>query len=296
MTRSAPNGLPVAPSTTIEAALRLIRDTFRAAGLDTAELESRDLVGRVLQLDLTGLVISGGRPLKAEEADRLSTAASRRLTGEPLARIFGEAEFWGMPFRLGPDTLVPRADTETVIRVAMARGRWAAGAPIVADLGTGSGAILAALLVEWPQALGLGTDVSPGALAVAADNLGALGLSARGILVRASFADALATGRFDVIASNPPYIARAVIPDLMREVRDHDPRLALDGGPDGLDAYRALLGPSFRASKRGGLLVLEIGFDQADAVRRLCVEAGFVGIEVQRDHGGNDRVVSAFKP
>lgn len=296
MEQSRQDGLPIGPATTIEAAHRLIRRLFRDAGLDAAELEARDLVRRVLRLDLTELVISGARPLDVGAADRLTAAVARRLMGEPLARISGEAEFWGLSFRLGPDTLVPRADTETVIRVAMARVRRPVGAVAVADLGTGSGAILAALLVEWPEAFGLGTDISPGALAVAAANLGSLGLSTRAGLIRASFADALAPRRFDVIASNPPYIARFVIPGLMREVREHDPRLALDGGPDGLDAYRALLGPSFRALKPGGLLVLEIGFDQAEAVRRLAAEAGFAAIEVACDHGGNDRVVSAFKP
>lgn len=296
MKSPAPSGLPVAPSTRIEAALRLIRGLFRDAGVEAADLEARDLVGRVLRLDLTGLVVSGQRLLEADEAARLSAAASRRLAGEPLARIFGEAEFWGLSFRLGPDTLVPRADTETLIRVAATRLRATDGAPIIADLGTGSGAILAALLVAWPRAFGLGADISAGALAVAATNLASLGLSDRGRLVRASFADALAPGRFDVIASNPPYIASAVVSGLMREVREHDPLLALDGGPDGLDAYRALLGPTFRALKPGGLLVLEIGFDQADAVRLFCGEAGFAAIEVARDLGGNDRVVSAFKP
>lgn len=283
---------------TIERATRLVRDAFRAAGIDSPDLDARIIAAHDIGLDLTGLVREAQRALDRIQAERMAASARRRLAGEPIARIVGRQEFWGLWFDLGPDTLVPRPDTETIVDVALAIVD-AAGRrhePLaVADLGVGSGAILTALLQELPAAVGLGTDLSPGALAVARRNLAANGVAERAVLARATFADALAPSRFDLVVANPPYIASDEIAGLMREVAAHDPLLALDGGPDGLQAYRALVAPAHAALKPGGCLLLEIGHDQGDSVPRIVRAAGFERISVTRDLGGNDRIVRAFK-
>ncbi|MEJ1160387.1 peptide chain release factor N(5)-glutamine methyltransferase [Prosthecomicrobium sp. N25] len=283
----------------LEAAVRALRDAFRKAALDSPDLDARLLVREVVGLDLTGLVREGARPLREDEAAAIAAAAARRLRGEPVARILGRQEFWGLTFRLGPDALVPRPDTETLVEAVLQAIDGAAGRDtrlVVADIGTGSGAILAALLAELPNAVGLGIDLAPGALAVAAENLAALGLADRALLVRGSYGAALAPGGFDVVVSNPPYIESADIAGLMTEVRDHDPRLALDGGPDGLDAYRAIAAQAPAALRSGGFLAVEIGWRQAEAVRAILVPNGFKRIDVLPDLAGNDRVLRAFLP
>lgn len=292
---------PAAPPVEVAAGMRLdaavlaLRRAFAAAGLETPDLDARLIARGLLDLDLTGLIRAADRPLTASEAAALAELAGRRIAGVPVARLFGEQEFWGLPFRLGPDTLVPRPDTETLVAVALdLLRRSGTPAPVVADLGTGSGAVLAAILTDCPGAFGIGTDLAAGALAVAAGNLAALGLAGRAALVRGSFADALAPCRFDLIVSNPPYIVRAVIAGLAPEVRLHDPLLALDGGEDGLDAYRALVARSAAALVPGAALAVEIGYDQGRSVPDLFARAGLTRITVVADAGGNDRVVVGF--
>ncbi len=282
----------------IETARRLLTARFDAAGIDSAALEARMLTGAVLGLDLTGLITQGLRQLNEEDAARLDALAQRRLAGEPVGRILGTKEFWGLPLKLSAQTLVPRADTETVVEAALdilrARDRMQAALRI-ADLGTGSGAILLALLTELPAATGVGTDLSAAALDTAKTNAQHLGLAPRAHFLVGDYADGL-PGPFDLIVSNPPYIRSTDIATLAPEVRDHDPHLALDGGRDGLDAYRRIAPRAAALLADGGLLVLEIGQGQDSAVNRLVTAAGLTVMGSARtDLAGIGRAVVAGK-
>jgi release factor glutamine methyltransferase len=249
---------------------------FNAEGIDSAELDVRMLVGAALNLDLTGLIAAAARRVTATEAARIAGFARRRIDGEPVARILGHKEFWGLKLQLSPETLVPRPDTETVVELALAMLR---AAPIpdtrlrVADIGTGSGAILLALLHELPEAFGIGTDVSIAALRTARRNAADLELAERAAFVACDYAASL-SGPFDLIVSNPPYVRSTDIADLANEVRYHDPHLALDGGTDGLDAYRALIPQAARLLGPGGALVVEAGRGQSSDVEGLMTAAG----------------------
>ena len=261
---------------TIEAARRALTARFASAGIDSAELDARTLIGAALDLDLTGLIASSARMLTASEAARLEEYAQRRLAGEPVARIIGTKEFWGLPLKLSAATLVPRPDTETVVERALEilRADSAQSRALrIADLGTGSGAILLALLSELPHAQGVGTDFSADALDTAASNAARLNLADRASFIRCDYATGL-SGRFDLIVSNPPYIRSADIAGLATEVRDHDPTLALDGGPDGLSAYRALIPQSAALLAPGGALVVEAGQGQSVAIETLMTGTG----------------------
>ncbi|WP_420134475.1 peptide chain release factor N(5)-glutamine methyltransferase [Rhodopseudomonas sp.] len=281
---------------TLAAARRAVGQLFKDAALDSPDLDARLLVGEAVGLDLTGLVRHSDRVLAAAEAERLAGFVARRLAGEPVARILGQREFWGLPLRLGPDTLVPRPDTETVVEVALDFLR--AGPcprPRILDIGTGSGAILLALLDECRDATGIATDINLGTLRIARANAVALALSDRAHFVACDYASAL-SGAFDLIVSNPPYIPAGDIAALDIEVRDHDPRRALDGGADGLDAYRLIAPESVRLLRPGGALVVEIGQGQGDDVAALMRAAGLVVSEAPRaDLGGILRVVSGRK-
>lgn len=284
----------LAEATTVGAAVRVLRRAFAAAG-EGALAEARLLVGAVTGLDFTGLVVGADRAVSADERARLAVAAARRCGGEPIQRVIGRASFYGRSFRLSAETLVPRPDTEVLVSTVLERLE-AVSAPVIADLGVGSGAILVSLLAERPTAIGVGADLSLDALATARANAGAHGVAERALFVAGSYASMLAAGRFDAIVSNPPYIASAEIADLDAEVRLHDPRLALDGGADGLDAYRAIATEAASALREGGFLALEIGHRQAREVVDLLAAAGWRAIEVVPDLAGRDRVVSALRP
>ena len=260
---------------TVETARRSLTARFKSGGIDSPELDARILVGAALGLDLSGMIAAATRPVTAAEAARLEDFAGRRLKGEPVARILGSREFWGLPLQLSAATLVPRPDTETVVALAlqMLRARPDADRPRIADIGTGSGAILLALLSELPDAMGVGTDISAAALRTASANARNLGLARRAAFVACDYVSAL-SGPFDLIVSNPPYIRSAEIKDLASEVRDHDPLGALDGGSDGLNAYRALVPQAVRLLARGGTLALEVGHDQGADVEQLMAVAG----------------------
>jgi release factor glutamine methyltransferase len=286
--------LAATPSPTVETCLRGLRGAFAASG-EAARGEARMLLAHVLGLDLTGLVTGGDRVVAADDLARLIALAGRRLSGEPIQRVIGAADFHGLRFELSPATLVPRPDTEVLVEAVLAR-LTGVSAPILADLGVGSGAILVSLLVARPDAFGVATDLSAEALATARRNADTHGVAARAGFVRGSYAAALAPGRFDAIVSNPPYVASAVVPTLEAEVRVHDPLLALDGGADGLDAYRAIVGQARAALVPGGLLAVEIGWDQGPAVAALFAAAGFEAVAVLPDLAGRDRVVTASRP
>jgi release factor glutamine methyltransferase len=279
------------PGQTRAQALRSLRQTLHEAGFGTAALDARLLLLGALSVAPTDLIIHPDAPLTADQADRLADFTRRRLSHEPVARILGEREFWGLPFRLSPETLVPRPDTETLVETALdlLPNR---NAPLeIVDFGTGSGCILVALLHELPNATGLGVDLSPGALRTARLNARANGVGERSHFAASHWADAV-SGRFDLIASNPPYIASGVIPTLDEEVRGHDPLRALDGGPDGLAPYRILLGEARRLLKPGGLLVLEIGYDQAEDLKGLARDHGLDVSRVAHDLSGHARCVA----
>ena len=281
----------------IESARRALSAQLRSAQLDEAELDARILLGDALGLDLTGLIAQGARPLTAAESARLAQHAQRRLAGEPVARILGTREFWGLPFRLSEATLVPRPDTETVVERALEifRERRQSHPPRIADIGTGSGAILLALLHEIPDAYGVGTDLSLSALETARDNAVALGLAGHAGFVACSYLAAL-QGPFDLIVSNPPYIPSAEIPTLSIEVREHDPHLALDGGNDGYDAYRALIPQAAERLVSGGALIVEAGQGQARTIETLMTAGGLtVDRPPKADLAGIPRAVSARK-
>ena len=292
---------PLAPLTeetaaTVETCLRILRRAFAETGDDAgARVEARAIVGHVLALDLTGLTLRAADRVDADAVSRIVALARRRLTGEPVQRVIGSADFFGLSFVLSPATLVPRPDTEVLVEAVLSRLEEVER-PVVADLGVGSGAILVAILHERPEARGVATDVSEEALATARGNAERHGVADRAIFVRASQASALAPRRFDAIVSNPPYIAADVIATLDAEVRLHDPRAALDGGPDGLDAYREIARDARDACRPGGLLALEIGWDQGETVVDLLRRTGWTEIAIATDLAGRDRVVTARAP
>lgn len=280
-----------APAATVDEARRMLAAMFREANVDSPELDARILTGLALGLDMTQLITAGPRRLDAAELEALNSLAERRLDGEPVARILGHKEFWGLKLALSPATLVPRPDTETVVEDALAfLDENGIAAPRIADLGTGTGAILLALLSERSDATGVGTDIDDAALATARANADAYGLARRALFLRCDYADGL-DGEFDLIVSNPPYISRPDIPYLAREVRDHDPHRALDGGPDGYAAYRALIPQATLKLVKGGALIVETGQGQVDEVARLMTEEGFEVASPRRDLAGIARVV-----
>jgi release factor glutamine methyltransferase len=282
----------------IEAARRRLAREFRQGGLDAPELDARIIVGHVLGLDHTALAAQSDRVLAAEEAGAIAALSARRLAREPVARILGRKEFWGLPFKLNAETLLPRPETETVVEAALAaldlENRTSRELRIV-DLGTGSGALLLALLSELPRACGIGTDISFAALRCARDNAAAFGLSTRASFVACDYGTAL-RGPVDVLVSNPPYVARADIAGLQPEVRDFDPRAALDGGLDGLDGYRAIAPQARDMLAPDGVLVLELGQGQLGAVTSIFASTGLAPIAPQHDLAGIARALVMRAP
>jgi release factor glutamine methyltransferase len=234
------------------------------------------------------------RPLSPEQSERLERFLARRERREPVSHILGRKGFWSIMLQVGPQVLTPRPETELIVSAALD-----AFAPdtafVLLDLGVGSGAIALAILVERTAARGLGVDASEAALAVARENAANLGLSGRLALLRGDWATGLDNQSFDLVVCNPPYVRSEEIAVLDPEVRDYEPRLALDGGPDGLDAYRRLAPEILRVLKPGGRFLLEIGQGQAAAVTSLFQAAGGEGLDVLRDLAGRDRVVAGSK-
>lgn len=279
---------------TIDQTRRRLAQAFRQCGLDSPDLDARLLVGHALGLNHAALARDAARMLTAAEATAISAIAGRRLGREPVARIIGEKEFWGLSLKLNAETLVPRPETETVVEAALdALGGHGRGRAMrIADLGTGSGALLLALLSECPAAVGVGTDTSPVALACARDNARALALADRASFVVGDYGSALA-GQFDLIMSNPPYVRRGDLATLQPEVRAFDPPRALDGGADGLDGYRAIAADARRLLAPTGVIVVELGAGQLDAVASLFVAAGLVAGPSRHDLSGIARALQA---
>jgi release factor glutamine methyltransferase len=265
---------------------------FAAAGIESAALDARLLLCAALGIDHAVLVRDPGLPLGAG-AERLPGFVSRRLRHEPVSRILGHREFWGLAFKITPAVLDPRADTEILVETVLAAFAARRHEPLrLLDLGTGSGAILAALLTELPSAFGVGLDRSFAACRIARENLASLGLAARGHVVQGSWAGTL-RGPFDIIVSNPPYIPAGDLELLARDVRDYDPRAALDGGRDGLEPYRLIIPSLPPLLAPGGFVAFEIGATQGEPVSALLRASGLGAPNIKTDLAGHDRVVFA---
>ncbi|WP_029058587.1 peptide chain release factor N(5)-glutamine methyltransferase [Stappia stellulata] len=294
MTPGAPQGDPPETLGRLAASLRA---AFRAAGLDTAALDARILAAHAAGVDADRVVLDPERPVSPEEGARAAGLMERRIAGEPVGRILGEREFWGLAFALSAETLEPRPDTETLVERVLswcdARGgrerAWR-----FADVGTGSGCIAVALLCELPNARAVAVDLSQSALVTAQANAARHGVAARFSAVCGDFADALAPG-FDMLVSNPPYIAPQEREALSREVRLFDPPLALFAKDNGLAAYRRIATEAGRILVDGGFAMVEIGAAQAADVTGILIAAGFQDIAVFQDLGGRDRVAGALR-
>jgi len=279
----------------VEDALRAVAQSFRLAAIETPEADARLLVGHALKLDRTQLFAQGDRLLEAREVNVVSALAARRLQHEPVARILGRKEFWSLMLQVTPAVLVPRPETETVVEAVLdhiMRAGLRQERLSVLDIGTGSGALLLALLSELPNALGIATDISTEALAVARANAERHKLAARCTFVCCNIAAAL-SGPYDLIVSNPPYVARAEIETLAPDVRNYDPSIALDGGSDGLDFYRAIGAGAQRLLAPGGRLFVELGAGQEPAVRALFTMAGLTVAAARNDLAGIPRALEA---
>ena len=277
-------------------------ERLSGAGCATARLDARLLLQHALGIDHETFISEPERHLTTVDTDRIAELIGRRVDGEPVSRIVGEREFYGRLFSISPSVLDPRPDTETLVEQAISilrsQDEGFAGARI-ADIGTGSGAIIVTLLIELPGTVGVGVDISDEALEVAKANADRWRCLDRLELLSGSYLDELAEG-FDLIVSNPPYIACDELEDLPREVAGFDPAISLDGGQDGLDAYRAIVPAALEKLKCGGHLCVEVGQGQAESVLELMLAAGFVEADsvaaVKADLSGIDRVVTTRKP
>jgi len=268
---------------------------LREAGLDSPQREARLLMSLASELTTSELILGGDRCPSAGIADKFELMVNRRETREPFQHIAGSTSFFGLEFISDARALVPRADSEVVVETALRLLPDRPGVS-VADLGTGSGCLLVAMLVNRPEARGVGVEADPLAASLAQENIDRHGLGARGSVSVQSWGDWAGWGDVDLVISNPPYIRTEVLSTLEPEVQRHDPLAALDGGADGLDTYREIAALARRYLKPGTPLVLEIGFDQKADVRNILSGAGMVNIDSCPDLSGNDRVAWAIQP
>jgi release factor glutamine methyltransferase len=271
--------------------LKWTADYFTGKEIASARLEAELLLAATLDLDRVGLYVNFERPLDASELAAFRAQVQRRAKGEPVQYILGETEFWSLPFTVNPAVLVPRADTEVLVEEALARVNSADG---ILDVGTGSGAIAVALAHEKKDVQITALDCSEAALQVARGNAERNGVAERVNCIAGDLAD-LPSGPFAMVVSNPPYIPTADCEQLMPEVRDHEPRLALDGGEDGLTAYRLLASQTGKILIPGGWLLVEIGIGQAEDVVALFKASGLAEIQCRDDYAGISRVVAGRK-
>jgi release factor glutamine methyltransferase len=277
--------------TSHDAALKAGRATLREADIESGALDARLLLAAAAGIETAALIARGRDPLPAAAEALFGSYIARRAAGEPVARILGQKEFWGLRFEIGPATLVPRPETEILVETVLDKLGRRRGEPLrILDLGTGSGCILAALLSECKRATGIGIDASPAAAEVAAENFRRLGLGERATAEVGDWLENVGAPA-DVIVSNPPYIREAEIAGLSAEVRDFDPRAALSGGSDGLAAYRCILARAGPVLASRALLAFEVGAGQAAAVAGLMRAAGIVDIDIRSDLAGVERVV-----
>jgi len=281
-----------------------MKDALKEAGVETPALDARIIIEERGGFDWSDIVAKGETiEISDGLCEQMRLDTKERINGKPLSRIYNRREFWGMDFALCPDTLDPRPDTELIIELALKRFEGRKPPERILDLGTGSGCILISLLSEFPEARGVGIDLSEGALEMAQYNAGQNKCLDRVEFMHGSWWEAFGAQhgagniahnvqhKFDLIVSNPPYIANQVIPTLSDEVKNHDPILGLDGGADGLDAYKIILSRLKEHLFRDGITLLEIGYDQENDVMRLSKESRFALRTVHNDLAGNPRVV-----
>jgi release factor glutamine methyltransferase len=283
------------PLWTVESVVRWTVDDFRTRGIDTPRLDAELLLSHVLGTTRIQLIVDSKRPLAEDELSRYRELVKRRRAREPMAYILGHREFYGRSFRVDRRVLVPRPDTEALVEVALARTGALSMCMRALDLCTGSGCVAVTIARERPTSTVYASDASADALAVARDNaqrLGAHGVVFRqGDLFEATDASGL---RFDLVTANPPYVASSEIASLMPDVRDFEPRVALDGGPDGLALLRRIVADAPARLASGGVLAVEVGAGEASAVVELFRAAGLEGVQVARDYGRIERVVSGM--
>lgn len=271
-------------------------EDLKKRGIGSPRLEVELLLGLVLKMTRVQLVIDADRPLAKAELDRYKALHKRRRTGEPVAYLTGVREFYGRPFRVDARVLIPRPDTEILVETALARTKHVSLSARVLDLCTGSGCVAITIGRERPTARVIAVDISKDALSLAQENALRLGAVNVGFLLGDLFAPLGPPGRvrFDLITANPPYIPDEEIPKLQQDVRDFEPKLALAGGPDGLDIVRRIVTDAPSYLDEGGCLAIEVAFGQAQAARELFVKRGFREVEITRDLGGIERVVSGI--
>ena len=279
---------------TLKSLYRYIIDQFKNVGLDTPDLDARLIITERTEYDWSDIITRPDADINDNEYASIMSDIKQRLSGKPLSRIYGQREFWGLPFKLSDATLDPRPDTELIIEIAL--DRFSKNKPLrILDLGTGSGCILISLLTEFPDSIGFGVDLSLDAVKTASENAVQNRCMERAHFVCASWGDALSAhtsaDSFDLIVSNPPYITSQVIPTLAQEVQNHDPILSLDGGNDGLQAYKKIFSQIKSLIHDDGFALFEIGYDQDKDVMRLAEDSGFALRTVHVDISGNPRVV-----
>jgi release factor glutamine methyltransferase len=282
-------------STPRAVALARLAESFEACGIEDPKREAGLTLCAASGVAPVALIVAPQAPVGSAAA-RIEEFAARRAAGEPLSRIVGKREFWGLTLAISPQVLDPRPETETIVDASLRLLGGRREEPLrVLDLGVGAGALLCALLVEFVHARGVGVDISAGAADVARRNIEACGLAGRAEIRVGDWTKGL-DGSFDLVVSNPPYVPSAELSRLPREVRNFDPRRALDGGIDGLDAYRRILPEVQSLLATGAWLVVEIGASQAGDVLAIAKRCSFVDVRIDKDLAGLDRVVAARSP
>ncbi len=277
--------------------LRFATEDFQSRGIEAARLEAELLLGSVLGLDRVRLIIDAARPLEAPELAQYRELIKRRRKGEPIAYILGQREFYGLSFRVDPRVLIPRPDTETLVETALTRTLQRSMYGRALDLCTGSGCVAVAFAKARPCWRVCGLDLSADALSLAQDNAVRLGVAHNTYFVESDLFSALGEAdRYDLITGNPPYIVSSEIDGLQPDIRDFEPRLALEGGCDGLEIIRRIVAGAPAHLQPGGVMALEVGDGQAEAVAALFDAQGFEDIELHKDYGGWQRVVSGTWP
>ena len=264
------------------------------SGIEDARSEARGLLAHVMNLNTAQVFARTDEELDEQVVGAFELGVKERAAGKPFAHITGKREFWSMPLQVSPATLIPRPDTETVLELVTEVFNDREAPRNILDLGTGSGCLLLALLNIFQKANGIGLDISREAITIANRNADCLGFNDRTQMICGSWHDTI-DGQFDLIVSNPPYVPTDDIPSLDRSVRDHEPHLALDGGPKGLDAYHYLIPMSVNLLRSDGILVVEVGIDQANDVAEIAAQSGFAQYRVQRDLSGIERALSFYK-
>lgn len=281
---------------TIGAVVKWAADDFRARGIESPRLDAELLVAEALGTTRMQLIIDSQKPLQGEELSRLRELVKRRRAREPVAYLRGEREFYGRVFHVDKRVLIPRPDTETLVDVALGRTADRSMSMRALDLCTGSGCVAVTLARQRPTSKVCGADISPDAVALARENAMRLGAHNAWFVVSDLFAAIDREARFDVITANPPYIPTREVESLDADIRDFEPRIALDGGPDGFTFLRRIVSEAPTYLDRDGVLALEVGAGQAPEVRRLFEERGFRDVQIARDLARIERVVSGVRP